>query len=93
MEKDNINCDQTEDIGRSIQDGLNRIRFEDATIKRKILSLAKLTPGTKIGTKTVQIDPKLLFTRLLALLQREESIPDQFQYELTLERTALYNQG
>ena len=92
---DEINCDNADEIGEMIQEKLDGVCFEDAVIKRKskVNTLHKLTPGTKIGDKIVQIDLKILFTRLLALIQREEKIVEQFRYKLTPEQAALYHHG
>ena len=78
-----------------IQRKLDAVCFEDVVIKRKsnANTLDKLTPGTKIGDKIVQIDSKIVFIRLLALIQRGEKILEQFRYELTQEPTALYHHG
>ena len=77
---DEINCDDAENIGYVIQQNLDNVRFDDASIKRnsKVKSLDKLCPGTLIDKKLVHIDPMILLTRLITLVQREESMTDAF---------------
>jgi hypothetical protein len=52
-----------------------------------------LRPGITIEKKAVHIDPVILFTRLIAVLQREECVEEHFSYELTPEPTSLFKDG
>ena len=92
---DEINCDDGENIGFVIQQNLDNVRFDDASIKRnsKVKSLDKLCPGTLIDKKLVHDDPMILFTRLITLVQREESMTDAFMYEFTPEPISLFKDG
>ena len=88
---DGINCDGSENAGFLIQEKLNSVCIEDASIKRKdqVKSLDSLRPGITIDDDTVHIDPQVLFTRLTALLQREDDIIEKFSYELAQEPASL----
>jgi hypothetical protein len=39
------------------------------------------------------MDPTILFTRLVAMAQKEDDIEQQFAFELTPEPTALFKDG
>ena len=92
---DGINCDDAENAGFLIQEKLNNVCIEVASIKRKdqVKSLDILRPGIKIDDDTIHIDPQILFTRLAALLQREDDIIEKFAYELTPEPASLFKDG
>ena len=91
----NVNCDEADKVGQSIQEKLDAICVEDASIKQndRVITLDTLRPGIKIDAKTVHIDPTILFTRLTAIAQTEEEVCQQFYYELTPEPTALFKDG
>jgi len=46
--------------------------------------------STKIGKETVYIDPIILFSRLVVLLERCEDIEEFFAYELAPIPTSLF---
>ena len=72
-EGDGINRDEAEKIGQAIQDQLDGISITEATIKKKdqikILQLLKM--GVEKDKENIHVDPMLLFSRLLALIERE----------------------
>ncbi len=92
---DDINCDETELVGSRIQEKLNNISVANASIKRseQVRTLNHLTPGVRIGNQRVVIDPTLLFSRLIAIAQREENIEKYFEYELTVVPTSLFKEN
>ena len=63
-----------------------------ATIKRseQVRSLDHLYPGIKVDKKKVNINPTILFSRLIAIVQREEDMAPYFDYELTTVPTSLF---
>ena len=69
---DQINCDQTEEIGKIINEKLDGISFSNSSIKRReqIKSLEKLRVGRKLDKET-SVDPSMLFSRLLLMIERE----------------------
>ena len=91
-EGDGINCHKTEEIGRKLQKHLDNISVLEASIKRseQIKSLDHLYPGIKVDKEKVHINPTLLFSRLIALVQREEDMLPYFDYELTAIPTSLF---
>ena len=64
----------------------------DASIKRsdQVRSLNQLQPSVQDDKKKVHINPMLLFSRLIALVQREEDMAPYFEYELTTIPTSLF---
>ena len=93
-DEDDVNCGNADGIGRTIQEMLDNICIEDAIIRHKdhVKTLESLRPGITIEKEAVHIDPVILFTRLTAILQREECIAEHFCYELTPEPT-LFKDG
>ena len=91
-EGDGINCDSTEEVGAKIQMKLNNVSVTEASLKRKdqVCSLDHLQPGIQIDKKKYHIDPMNLFSRLIAIVQREEDMIPYFSYELTTIPTSLF---
>ena len=92
---DDINCDNAETAGETIQNAFSNICIEDTVISRKarVGTLQFLKPDFKIDSKTVDIDPLILFTRLTALIQRDGKVEENFKNELTPEPTTLFKNG
>ena len=86
-----INFEETGEIGRKIQQTLDGVKMEEASIKRKdkVRNVEDLMPKTKIDGKDVHIDPTILFSRLTALVNFKEKFVDNFSYELTLKHRSL----
>ncbi|XP_065911780.1 uncharacterized protein [Dysidea avara] len=89
---DGVNCDQTEQVGAKIHKKLDNMSIIDASIKRsdQVRSLDHLQPGIQVDKKKVTINPMLLFSRLIAVVQREEDMAQFFNYELTTIPTSLF---
>lgn len=89
---DGVKCDQTEQVGAKIHKQLDRVSVIDASIKRsvQVRSLDHLHPGIQVDKKKVHINPTLLFSRLIAIVQREEDMAPFFNYELTTIPTSLF---
>ena len=68
------------------------ISVTEGSIKRsqQVRSLNHLLPGLKVDKKQVYINPTILFSRLIAIIQREEEISPYFDYELTVIPTSLF---
>jgi len=63
-------------------DGLN---VAEASIKRRdhIKLLADLKPRIQVYQQKLNINPIILFSRLIAIVQREEDMNPYFDYKLT----------
>ena len=73
---ESVNCDEAECVGRSTQDSLDGVSLKEATVKRstQATTLRILKPSVKIGNEKVILDPMILFSRLVVLLQRHDDI-------------------
>ncbi len=56
----------------------------------KVRTLIHLTKGIKIDQETLLVEPLILFSRLLVLLERCEDTTPYFQYELTPFPSSLF---
>ena len=94
-EEDGINCDVAEKVGQEIHSKLDGVSFAEAKIKRndQIRTLESLKMGVKIDKEKLNVNPLLLFTRLLVLVEREEDMKRYFRYELTSIPTSLFENG
>ena len=72
---DDVNCDQTEQIGAKIHSQLDNVSIIDASIKRndQVRSLEYLQPGIQVEKKKININPTLLFLRLIAVVYRKKT--------------------
>ena len=75
IEKDDVNCERAEEVGRDIQLSLNNCTYTSATIKRKeqIKTLDSLQNHHKDKVETKKVDPGVMFTRMVAIAERQES--------------------
>ena len=82
---DGVNCDEVEEVVFLLQGKLDDVKYHEASMKRteKVPTLIHLTKGIKIDQETVHVEPLILFSRLLVLLERCEDTTPYFQYELT----------
>ena len=62
-------------------------------VKDQMKTLEYLRPVVKIDSTNVYNDPLILFTRLIAILQRETDSLENFDYELTSEPAFLSKEG
>ena len=94
-EGDGINCDKAEKIGQAIQDQLDGISITETTTKKKdqIRTLKLLKMGVEIDKEKIHVDPTLLFSKLLVLIEREEEIREYCRFELTAFPTSLFKMG
>ena len=91
-----INCDNAESVGLAIQQSLDGVCVEDASIKRtaQLKCLDQLRDPIKINeNEHVHIDPAILFLRLTTMAQRGEEESAAFEYELTHEPTCFFKNG
>ena len=89
---DIINCDNAEDVGRRIHEQIDEKNFNEVSFKRSdcIKTLASLQTRLVIQDTNVQIDPYGLFTRLIAVVERSNTVEECFEFELTVEPTSLF---
>ena len=91
-----VNCDETEQIGKKIQEDLNDICFHEVKIKQslKVNNFGSMYNSVKVDNKkAINIKPTPLFLRLIANAQRTPTIEDYFHYELTAYPMSLFKDG
>ena len=91
--KDEVNCENVEAVGRSIQMKMDNIVVSKCKIKRKdqVKPLLSLQHNVKVGGSTVSFKPTVLFTRMTAIATREEDDTEQFfDFEMTPEPMSLF---
>ena len=74
-----VNCNNSEKVGKEIQEQLDNVYFHDATIKRrlKVRNIESLYNSVKISDKKVAVTkPTALFLRLVAIAKREITSKD-----------------
>ena len=89
---DGVKCDQTEQVRAKIHKQLDKMHVKDASIKRndQVQSLDHLYPDIQVDKQKVHINPTLLFSRLIAIVQREKDMAPFFNYEFTTIPTSLF---
>ena len=86
---ESVICDEAECVGRSIQDSLDGVSLKEATDTRSAPATS-LKPSVKTGNEKVVIDPMILFSRLVVLLQRHDDVTRFFAYELAVVPMSLF---
>jgi len=89
---DGINPEKAEEVGLRIQRQVDSLNVTEASIKRNnhIKPLVDLKPGVYVDQQKLNINPTILFSRLIAIVQRKESTIPYFEYELTAFLTSLF---
>ena len=79
----------------NIQLQLNGKSVLEGSIKRNdhIKPLSHLQPAIQVEKQKVHIDPTILFSRLIAIVEREEDMEPYFDYELSSFPTSLFKDG
>ena len=90
-----INCDQADEIGKIINEKLDGISFSNFLIKpnEQIKSLEELKVGVKLEKETIYVDPSVLFSRLLLMIEREQRMIEYFHDELAPVTASLFEDG
>ena len=88
-----MNCDEAEMIESQIQQSLDNLSWNNATVKRslKAVTLASLKPSMKINDEKIAVDHLVLFSRLIILMHRYGDILCFFDYELSPIPTSLFD--
>ena len=91
-DKDHVNCEQAEEVGKKIQHELDNILFDTATIKRKgqITNLESLQNSKARQSKEEMAEPSIMFNRLITVATREDDLEPIFEFELTYEPMSLF---
>ena len=91
-DKDSVNCETAELIGLNILRKLDGKTFSEISFKKKDCdtTLLHLQKGITLDNKKLHFNSSVLFSRLVALRERENDIKSCFQYELAAEPTSLF---
>ena len=91
-ENDDINCYIAEDVGRKIMVEIDNLCFTDVVLKKSniVRKLSQLSKKVKVGDEKANIDPSILFARLLVIMTQMGNFEHCFAYELTAMPTALF---
>ncbi len=86
-----VNVDMSKAVGQKILDGMVGKNVNDYSFKKseQAVTLSSKT-SIKIQDQQVQVDPKLLFQRLLTLGDRADDLPHLFTFELCSYPPALF---
>ena len=94
--QDEVNCENAEIIGRKIHEGLDKVTYPDAKIRKcdQLKSLGSLQNSLKVSDKSsICVNPTILFTRLAAIAQREDEVECCFEFELSTSPLSLFKNG
>ena len=88
---DTVNVDTAREVGEKILDSMNGKRVAEYTFRKKDQAIT-LSDSSAVKTTEgdVQIDPQLLFQRLVTLGNRQENLSEAFQFELCSFPPALF---
>ena len=91
-DKDHVNCEQAEEIGKTIQHGLDNILFDMATVKRKdeITTLESLQHSKATKSKDEMAETSIMFKWLITVATRENDLGPIFEFELIFEPMSLF---
>ena len=91
--EDCVNVDRAKEIGCGILQSMVGKSAGEVKFKRKAQAVTMSTKTTvKVNNDMVQIDPQLLFQRLVAVAQNTvQSLPDVLEYELTSVPSTLFD--
>ena len=94
-DKDHVNCEQVEEVGKTIHHGLDNMLFDTATIKRKdqITNLESLQNSKATKCKEEMAELSIIFNRLITVATREDDLEPIFEFELTYESMPLLKNG
>ena len=87
--KDEIYCEQVEQIGQNIQKSLNEVAITNASIKCKDFS--KKVNKTKRSASG--IDSKVMFNRMIAVGEREKDLNQFFEFVNLSEPMLMFKHG
>ena len=94
--KDEVNCEQAEEVRLLVHSKMDNQKMTEVKIKRKdqIKALDVPQNTVKINQEKVYVNSITLFTRLAAVAKRDDDDEERFfKYELTTEPMSLFKQS
>ena len=77
-----VNVDTAEEVGRNILTSMAQQNVLQHSFKKKRPSCHTQYIGCQVNNETIQIDPQLLFQRLIAAGTRNDQLEEIFKFEL-----------
>lgn len=89
---DKINCDNAEEVGEKIMISMDDKAYDDVIMKKadQVRTLSDVNMKAVGCNKKLKLDSAVLFTRLIAVVQRSTDMEPYFKYELTAVPSALF---
>ena len=87
-----VNCDTAEEVGYSIFLKMDNWSFKEVKFKRndQVSTLKSLNNAINLEVEVANIDPSILFSRLLILAEKSNDVKYYFNYELPPVPTSLF---
>ena len=86
-----VNVDNAKDIGMNIVNSMIDHNVSDFTFRRKDHAVVLSASSIEVDGDIIQIDPQLLFQRLIAVKHKYEDTASLFKYELCSYPPALFD--
>ena len=77
-----VNVDTAKHVGEKILTSMAQQKVLQHRFKKKDQAVTLSTSAVKLNNETIQIDPKLLFQRLITAETRNDHLEEIFQFEL-----------
>ena len=85
-----VTVDTAEEVGRNILTSMAQQNVLQHSFKKKDQAVTLSTSAVKVNNETIQIDPQLLFQRLIAAGTRNDQLEEIFQFELCSYPPAIF---
>ena len=85
-----INVDIAKEVGEKILTSMAQQNVLQRSFKKKDQAVTLSTSAVKVNNETIQIDPQLLFQRLIAARTRDDQLGEIFQFELCSNSPAIF---
>ena len=87
-----VNVDVAKKIGDKVLESLAGKAVQDVSFKKKEQAVTmKVNTGIQVNDEVININPELLFQRLIAVREKIDNTPDLFKYELCSHPAALFD--
>ena len=91
--KDHVNCEQAEEVGKTIQHELDNILSDTFKRKEQITNLESLQNSKATKSKEEMVEPSIMLNPLITVATREDDLEPIFEFELTYEPMSLSKNG
>lgn len=90
-----VNCDNAVDIGLAAASGMDGKKFTDVTLRRKdtVSTIGGKNNTVKVRGQNTEVNPSLLFNRIMCVLNNSSEMEAFFAYELAPQPPSLFHDG